>query len=414
MGLGPSTKETTLHYYRDPLVEHLAEDAEVDLVGIMVLGTSDSLDHKKLVANRVGVWAEAMNLNGAIVSIDSWGNCHIDFAQVMEAMGKRRIPLVGLSFVGNQAAFVVKNSYMSAIIDLNKTAEGVESLVLGQNTATEQDARKAVAILKHKIRKKFASDSWEASRVREKRRLIRRTFEAREVCLDAATCLENGVLRICPPDVAAIAAAYPEVRGLELRVIPRERRRQRVNAVLDFAPLAAKHAGEPGEGITNIFEGLIVMLTACEEGGFQPVNCGAAYGNLNEIVAFGRRGTPAPEDCILHVHVLLANGQGRTRAGIRAAHSACEKAVAPLRELLRGLGSRGAVRREELWDLQRVGGMRIALVKLVPGLGCLYDTVVLPPEPCASLEGTSIMDMGNMPLLLSPNEVRDGMLHSLA
>ena len=30
MGIGPSTKETTLHHFRDPLVDELCDDTDID------------------------------------------------------------------------------------------------------------------------------------------------------------------------------------------------------------------------------------------------------------------------------------------------------------------------------------------------------------------------------------------------
>ena len=39
MGVGPSTKETSLHHFRDPLVEIIGEDTDLDLAGIIIVGT---------------------------------------------------------------------------------------------------------------------------------------------------------------------------------------------------------------------------------------------------------------------------------------------------------------------------------------------------------------------------------------
>ena len=38
MGIGTSMKETSLHYYRDPLVEMVSEDQDVNLRGIIIVG----------------------------------------------------------------------------------------------------------------------------------------------------------------------------------------------------------------------------------------------------------------------------------------------------------------------------------------------------------------------------------------
>lgn len=415
MGLGPSTKETTLHYYRDPIVEHLTRDADVDFAGIMLVGTSDSLEQKQLVAGRAGVWAEAMGLDGALVSLDSWGNCHIDFAEVMASLGERRLPLVGLSFVGNQAAFVVTNSSMDSIIDLNKTTEGVESLIVGQNTTVELDALKATSILKNKIRKKSPERDFTACGSKNLRRLIRRHYAVEAVRLveGQSVGLDGRCLLVDPQTLPAIAARYPQVHSLRVHVIRPGEHRIPVNSILDFAPIAVKNAGRPGEGITHLFSGVQVMLTAAEESGFQPVNCGSAHGILAKKVVFGRRGTPDAGDCILHVDVCLEDGQGRTREGISAAHFACDEFLKPLRDALSTLGSSQATLKEELWDVQRPGAMRVLYIKLVAGLGCLYDTRVMPQEPGSCLKSISLMDAGNLPLLLTSNEIRDGMVHSL-
>lgn len=413
MGLGPSTKETTLHYYRDPIVERLTQDAEVDFAGVMLMGTSDSLEQKQLVARRAGAWAEAMCLDGAIVSLDSWGNCHIDFAEVMESLGERRLPLVGLSFVGNQAAFVVRNSSMDSIIDLNKTTEGVESLIVGQNTTVELDALKALSILKNKIRKKCPERDFSVHNSRNLRRLIRRHFAVEAVQSGLQTELTGRCLVVNPQTLPAIAAHYPQVRHLSLRCIRPGEHQVPVNSILDFSPIAAKNAGRPGEGISHVVSGVQLMLTAVEESGFQPVNCGSAHGILAEKVVLGRCGTPNADDWILNVDVCLADGQGRTREGIYAAHCAGDEVLQPLRQLLCNMGSSQASLKEELWDVRRQGAMRVLYLKLVAGLGCLYDTRIMPQEPGGCLKSTSVMDVGNLPLLFSSNEMRDGMLHSL-
>lgn len=152
MGIGPSTKETTLHHFRDPLVEIVDNDGDVDLLGIIVAGTPQENEDKVFVAQRAAAWVEAMRADGVIVSIDGWGNSNIDFATAMEEIGKRGIPIVGMSFVGTQAQFVVTNKYMDTIVDFNKSTEGIETEVVGENNIVELDAKKALAFLKLKMK----------------------------------------------------------------------------------------------------------------------------------------------------------------------------------------------------------------------------------------------------------------------
>lgn len=152
MGIGPSTKETSLHIFRDPLVQVLGEDTDLDFTGIIVVGTPDDNKYKNLVGQRAAAWCEAMRLDGVIISSDGWGNSHVDYANTFEEIGKRNIPVVGVTFNGVQAKFVVTNKYMDTIVDINKSEEGIETEVVGENNVDLVDARKACAFLKLKMR----------------------------------------------------------------------------------------------------------------------------------------------------------------------------------------------------------------------------------------------------------------------
>ena len=157
MGIGPSTKETTLHHFRDPILDIVSKDEEIDLMGIVIVGTPQDNEDKNFVGTRVAAWVEAMRADGVIISLDGWGNSHVDYANTIEEIGKRNIPLVGISFIGTQAQFVVKNKYMDTIVDMNKSKEGIETEVVGENTLTSLDARKALAILKLKMRQNHSN-----------------------------------------------------------------------------------------------------------------------------------------------------------------------------------------------------------------------------------------------------------------
>lgn len=153
MGIGPSTKETTLHHFRDPLLDVVAGDEELDLLGVIVVGTPDDNEEKMLVGTRAAVMAECMRADGVIISSDGWGNSDVDYANTCEQLGVRGIPVAGLKFSGQNGGFVVDNKYLTGIIDISKNAEGLESCVVGENNVTELDARKVTAMLKLKMRK---------------------------------------------------------------------------------------------------------------------------------------------------------------------------------------------------------------------------------------------------------------------
>lgn len=154
MGVGPSTKETSLHHFRDPLLDIVSNDADLDLLGVVLVGTPQDNKEKERVGQRTAQWLEAMRVDGCIVSSDGWGNSHVDYANTFEEIGKRNIPVVGVTFNGTMAKFVVTNKYMDTIVDMNKSEAGIETEVVGENTVDTLDAKKAVAFLKLKMRKR--------------------------------------------------------------------------------------------------------------------------------------------------------------------------------------------------------------------------------------------------------------------
>lgn len=153
MGVGPSTKQTTLHHFRDPLVEVLGADTDIDFLGVIVFGSSEIDEEKHFISRRAAIWAEAMRADGVIVSADGWGNHHIDFANAMKELGERGLPAVGVTFQGTVGTFVVQNKYLGHVIDTNKSVDGTETTVLEENVLEPVDARKAAAMLKLLMRK---------------------------------------------------------------------------------------------------------------------------------------------------------------------------------------------------------------------------------------------------------------------
>ncbi|MEG2295558.1 MAG: glycine/sarcosine/betaine reductase component B subunit [Oscillospiraceae bacterium] len=154
MGVGPSTKETSLHIFRDPLLDIMDCDTDLDLLGIIIVGTPQDNNEKEFVGKRTASWVESMRADGVIITCDGWGNSHVDYANTIEEIGKRSIPIVGLAFNGTQAKFVVTNQYMDTIVDFNKSALGIETEIVGENNIDALDAKKALALLKLKMQQK--------------------------------------------------------------------------------------------------------------------------------------------------------------------------------------------------------------------------------------------------------------------
>ena len=59
------------------------------------------------------------------------------------------------------------------------------------------------------------------------------------------------------------------------------------------------------------------------------------------------------------------------------------------------------------------GKPRVVLVKQVAGQGAMYDNLIFPDEPSGFSGGSSIIDMNNVPIIISPNEYRDGAIRAM-
>jgi D-proline reductase (dithiol) PrdA len=146
--IGPASKECSRHYWREPLVIAAMNDPELDLCGVMFVGSPQINSEKFYVSERMGMIVEALDVDGAFVTTEGFGNNHIDFASHIEQIGMREIPCVGFSFCAVQGALVVGNQYMKYMVDNNKSEAGIENEVLSCNTLCKEDALRGITMLK--------------------------------------------------------------------------------------------------------------------------------------------------------------------------------------------------------------------------------------------------------------------------
>lgn len=149
--IGPASKEMSRHYWREPLVYEALHDDDVDVVGVIFVGSPQANTDKFYVSRRLGQMVESMNVDGAFVTTEGFGNNHVDFTSHIEQIGKRGVPVVGFSFCAVQGALVTGNPYCDAMIDNNKSMSGIENEVLACNTLCHEDAIRGLAMLKAKM-----------------------------------------------------------------------------------------------------------------------------------------------------------------------------------------------------------------------------------------------------------------------
>ncbi|MBQ7263201.1 MAG: hypothetical protein IJR14_05715, partial [Synergistaceae bacterium] len=155
------------------------------------------------------------------------------------------------------------------------------------------------------------------------------------------------------------------------------------------------------------------MITAVDTEGKQCHEFGSSEGVLKDQLMLDRPGTPATGDVIVAFDVTLEPGMGQERRGPYQAHLACDRFLQPWREQMKEFDGKLCTDRREFHDLARPGKPRVVIIREIAGQGAMYDMQLFPREPGGVEGGRSIIDMGNMPVLVTPNEYRDGILHSM-
>ena len=413
MGLGPSTKMTTLHHYRCPVTKALIRDRDVSVQSLIVNGVSERYDDKVFTAVRTGELAEGLHADGAIVVTDGWGNHHIDFVTVIEELGKRGIPSVGMSYIGQQGRLVCTNGYTDMLVDFNKNTSGYESSIVGDNNLEDYDAFKALGLLKLKLKREGIALK-KSCEERERRICIRRcSYPIKTVAFGDVTAVDGALLTI-RTDIGEIHDKEREfISEARVHIIKPGERHVRVHTNLDFMPVACKTEGTVGEGRTILLDGVTAMLTGGEaDGAYEPHNIGSSEGFLDEAVRFDRSGTPAATDILLHIDVTFEPAMGSTVEAIRSAHRLADRVLNEVRAAMKNL-----IIEDRAYHLleNRISPQKanIIVVKIVSGLGNMYETAVFPFEPAGIIGAKYLMDMSNIPVHITPFQCLDGAVHSL-
>lgn len=102
------------------------------------------------------------------------------------------------------------------------------------------------------------------------------------------------------------------------------------------------------------------------------------------------------------------------RPGPLAAHSATDVITQEIREALKELDDESLVVDTETFEQHRhPGKKKVVVVKEIMGQGAMHDNLLLPVEPVGVLGAKPNVDIGNVPVVVSPLEVLDGCIHAL-
>lgn len=241
-----------------------------------------------------------------------------------------------------------------------------------------------------------------------------KTFYIKEVAFGEKNNVnERGAMTLNKEELQRILQKEPLIKMIDLQIISPKDHNRWTNCIMDFIPISTKALGTIGTGITHTLNGVYVMLTGVDSDGHKLTRAGITDGILKDLVCFDKAGTPGENDFIISFDVVLAAETAHSRPGPTAAHRACDEYIQMFRERMKKFNGNKCTEKYEFIEKAYNGEKRIALIKQVPGQGAMFDTCILPEEPSGYNHGHSIIDIGNMPIILTINEYRDGALHAM-
>lgn len=297
-------------------------------------------------------------------------------------------------------------------LDLSIPASALDGL-LGKKGKAEVEAKlvdsdKVEEEINDKIKNRF-KDKIEDKIIRT---LVQKEYKVNKVVIGDTTSFKEGVLTIDQALTNKAVQCNPLVKKVEMDIITPDHHHVFTNTIMDVIPIASKVSGKLGEGETAVLSGAVFCLTGLDESGVQIHEFGSCEGYIDEKVAFGRPGCPDFDDIIIRVNVVIQEGTGMERRGPFAAHCACDVIMQEIREVMKNTAE-PVVKEDVFHDVHRYGRPRVVLVKEIMGQGAMHDNVLIPTEPAGVLGGQKNVDLGNVPVMLSPNEVHDGGIHAL-
>ncbi|CAH2214457.1 D-proline reductase (dithiol) proprotein PrdA [Tepidibacter aestuarii] len=253
----------------------------------------------------------------------------------------------------------------------------------------------------------------EAKEAKVMRSLTKKHFKIEKVELADETKIEGTTLYI-RKDICPEAVASEElVVDMKLEIITPDKYNTYSETIMDVQPIASKEEGELGSGITRVIDGVIVMVTGTDENGVQIGEFGSSEGDLDKNIMWGRPGAPDKGDIFIKTEVTVKAGMNMERPGPLAAHMATDVITQEIREALKNADESLVVETEELTQYRRPGKKKVVIVKEIMGQGAMHDNLILPMEPVGTLGAKPNVDLGNVPVMLSPLEVLDGGIHAL-
>lgn len=248
---------------------------------------------------------------------------------------------------------------------------------------------------------------------KELRKLERKYFKIDEVKFGEETKIDGTTLYIREDICDDAVKTQDLVVSMTLDIITPERYNEYSDTIMDVQPIATKEEGEVGSGVTRIIDGAIVMVTGTDENGVQIGEFGSSEGILEENIMWSRPGSPEMGEIFIKTNVIIKAGKNMERPGPMAAHKATDYITQEIREALKKADESLVVRNEEFVQKRRPGKKKVVIVKEIMGQGAMHDNYILPQEPVGVIGAKANVDLGNVPVVVSPLQVLDGCIHAL-
>ncbi len=245
-----------------------------------------------------------------------------------------------------------------------------------------------------------------------------KVFHVKKVTFEDTIKLQNNVLNIDKKEkykniLNNNMELKKYIKNIEISIIKPDEKNIYVNSIMDFIPISTKVLGKIGFGITHTLTGVAVMLTGCDEKKNQICEFGKSDGILKEQVKFSRAGTPEENDYIIHIDFEVYEKMQSLRECINACHEFSDIVIQEIRYILKKKDGNEADERHDYEENKDKLGKKIIILKQVAGQGAMSDTRVFAEEPSGYMGGYSVIDFMNMPILISPNEYRDGAIRAM-
>ena len=246
------------------------------------------------------------------------------------------------------------------------------------------------------------------------RSLTRKHYKITAVKRGSETKIEGTVLYIREGIESEAIESQNLINSLKIDIITPDKYNTYSETIMDVQPIATKEGeDELGRGTTRVLDGVVMMVTGTDTNGVQIGEFGSSEGILEENIMWGRPGCPEKGEIFIKTEVIVKEHTTMERLGPFAVHCAIDFITQEIREALKKVEDELVVDTETFEQVRRPDKKKVVIVKEIMGQDAMHDNLILPIEPVGVLGAKPNVDLGNVPIMVSPLELLDGCIHAL-